>query len=75
MTLDRQTDWIRTDELVRPPEVAGRKVLSRRRVTDEQIVVLKAWIPFNQLARALGISPSYATQLRNGHIFHKTPSP
>jgi predicted transcriptional regulator len=73
--MKRQTDWIQTEELARPATVARRKVKPRRRVTDEQIVVLKAWIPFNQLARALGISPSYATALRNDHFQHKTPSP
>lgn len=73
--LDRQTDWVQTEELARPATVAKRKVKSRRRVTDEKIAVLKAWIPFNQLARALEISPGYATALRNDRVYHKTPSP
>lgn len=73
--LDRQTDWIQIEELARPASVPKRKPRPRRRVTDEQIAVLKSWIPFNQLARALGFSPGYATALRNGRVYHKTPSP
>ena len=48
---------------------------SPRRVTNVQIRVLKAWIPFNQLARALGISPGYAAKLRKGRIRYKNKSP
>lgn len=72
---DRQTDWIQIEELARPAAVAKRKAKPRRRATDEKIAVLKAWIPFNRLARALGLSPGYATALRNGRVYHKTPSP
>jgi hypothetical protein len=52
-----------------------KKPNTRRQVTDDQIAVLKAWIPFNQLARALGISVAHASALRNGRVFHKTRSP
>jgi hypothetical protein len=48
---------------------------SRRRATDDQIRVLQAWIPFNQLARALGFSQAHATRLRKGRVMHKNKSP
>jgi hypothetical protein len=47
----------------------------RRRVTDEQIAILKSWVPFKTLARAMGISEKYATNLRNDRVFHKNASP
>jgi hypothetical protein len=56
-------------------EVQRVKLDKRRHVTDAQIRLLRSWIPFHELARAIGISPNYATRLRNGRIFHKTPSP
>jgi hypothetical protein len=46
-----------------------------RRITDDQIRVLQAWIPLKQLARALGIAPKYAIELRMGKYRHKNPSP
>jgi hypothetical protein len=46
----------------------GRK----RRISDEQILLLKSWVPFKTLARALGIDEKYATRLRKGRIVHKT---
>lgn len=46
-----------------------------RRVTDEQIAVLKAWVPFNQLARSMGINPRYASELRTGKKQYKTSVP
>lgn len=52
-----------------------KKPNTRRQVTDDQIAVLKAWIPFNQLARALGLSVPYASAIRKGRVFHKTKSP
>jgi hypothetical protein len=51
------------------------KTNKRRQVTETQIRLLKAWIPFGELARALGMSRSHANKLRNGHFQHKTPSP
>lgn len=47
----------------------------RRRVTDEQIRVLQSWVPFQSLARAMGISVKYAVKLRMGIVEHKGPSP
>jgi hypothetical protein len=47
----------------------------RRRVTDVQIRVLQAWMPFKELARALGISQKYAVKIRMGMVHHKNPSP
>lgn len=47
----------------------------RRQVTEAQIHLLKSWITFGELARALGISRGHANKLRNGHFHHKTPSP
>jgi hypothetical protein len=52
-----------------------KKNSKRRRITDAQIRVLKSWVPFKTLAQAMGISVNYATKLRNGQIYHKTPSP
>ena len=46
-----------------------------RRVTDEQIRVLRAWVPFRELARSMGISPQYAYDLRRGRVQHKTRVP
>lgn len=51
------------------------RVHKSRRVTDEQIQVLRSWIPFRQLARSLGLNVSYARDLRNGRVQHKTRSP
>lgn len=51
--------------------LAGRP----RRATPDQIRVLQAWIPFNQLARALGFSPGYAVKLRKGKVRHKNKAP
>lgn len=46
-----------------------------RRVTDEQIQVLRSWIPFRKLAQSMGLSVDYARDLRNGRVQHKTRSP
>lgn len=46
-----------------------------RRVTDEQIRVLRSWVPFRQLARSMGLNVDYARELRNGTVKHKTRSP
>lgn len=46
-----------------------------RRVTDLQIRVLQSWVPFKDLARAMGISVGYAKGLRDGKVQHKTSSP
>jgi hypothetical protein len=46
-----------------------------RRVTDEQIRVLRSWVPFYQLARSMGISVEYARKLRAGEYQHKSRSP
>jgi hypothetical protein len=48
---------------------------ARRRITDEQIAILRSWVPFKTLARALGISQKYATNIRRGRVYHKNPSP
>jgi hypothetical protein len=58
--------------------VKDRKQLmtgARRRITDEQIAILRSWVPFKTLARALGISQKYATNIRRGRVYHKNPSP
>lgn len=55
----------------RKQEMRGK----RRRVTDDQIRILQTWVPFKTLARAMGISEKYATNLRNGRVYHKNPSP
>lgn len=47
----------------------------RRRITDDQIAILKSWVPFKTLARAIGISEKYATNIRRGRVYHKNPSP
>lgn len=46
-----------------------------RKVTDEKLKAIQAWMPFSHLARSLGISPSYAAKLRRRHFFYKHPSP
>jgi len=46
-----------------------------RRVTDEQVKAIRAWVPFSHLAKSLGISTSYAAKLRRPGFFHKQPSP
>lgn len=46
-----------------------------RKVTDEQIRAIRAWVPFSHLARSLGLSPSYAAKLRRRDFFYKHPSP
>lgn len=47
----------------------------RRRITDEQIAILRSWVPFKTLAQAMGISQKYAVRLRRGTVYHKNPSP
>lgn len=46
-----------------------------RKVTDEQVRAIQAWVPFSHLAKSLGISTSYAAKLRRPGFFHKHPSP
>lgn len=51
-----------------------------RRVTDEQIRTLRAFVPFQgrtlaQLAESLGISVGHAKKLRYGTKQHKTACP
>lgn len=46
-----------------------------RKVTDEQIREIRAWVPFSHLAKRLGISTSYAAKLRRRDFFYKHPSP
>jgi hypothetical protein len=46
-----------------------------RRVTDDQIRVLQAWVPFAVLARAAGVSVRYGQEIRRGRVQHKNPSP
>lgn len=46
-----------------------------RKVTDEQVRAIRAWVPFSHLAKSLGISASYAAKLRRRDFFYKHPSP
>lgn len=46
-----------------------------RRVTDEQVRVLKSWVPFPLLARSMGLNVAYARRIRNGRVVYKTRSP
>lgn len=55
----------------KPKRLAG----GPRKVTDEQLQAIRAWVPFSHLARSLGISTSYAAKLRRRGFFYKHPSP
>lgn len=46
-----------------------------RKVTDEQVRMLRQWKTFAQLAREIGISWNHARKIRLGEYQHKSPSP
>lgn len=52
-----------------------QKLKGKRRITDDQIRVLQAWIPLKQLSRAIGVDPKHAIAVRTGRYRHKHPSP
>lgn len=46
-----------------------------RRITAEQLRVLRQWKPFKQVAKELGIPPRTASWARNYHFKQPSPAP